>query len=661
MRRLGRHHRAAFLPIKEGTMDASLKEIWERDEDAQPSNPTDNSTFEAILAARLSRRRLLRGATACMVLVGTGLLRGPRLIGAPAVNGFAPVASSREDALIVPSGYARSVLLRWGDPLFAGGQELDPMAQTAATQVRQFGYDCDFIGYLPLPPGSHSSTRGLLSVNHENARAPLMHPGWDLTVESKTREMVEVEIAAHGLSIVEVVRGNDGAWTYIRDSAFNRRITGATPVAIQGPAAGHPLMRTSADPTGLTVLGTLNNCAGGITPWGTVLSGEENFWLYFSGKPEDLSAETLHGLHTRYRLGAGRYGWGRYHDRFDLTKEPHEPNRFGWVVEIDPYDPASVPVKHTALGRMAHEGATIILANDGRPVAYMGDDARFEYLYKFVAAGRYDPANRQANMQLLDSGTLYVARFKDDGTGEWLPLTYGREPLTAVHSFHSQAEVVTNSRRAADLLGATKMDRPEDVEPNPVTGKVYCVMSGNANRKPEQVDTANPRPDNQFGHIIELIEEGGDHTATTFRWEMFLLAGDPQNPDHKADYQGRTDVTPLATPDNLAFDEAGRMWVATDGMDDTLGPNDGVWLVETEGPERGRARQFLSSPVGCEVCGPAFTPDHRTFFIAIQHPGWADKVTYDQPASRWPDYRQDMPPRPSVVAIYRVDGGRVGT
>jgi secreted PhoX family phosphatase len=360
----------------------------------------------------------------------------------------------------------------------------------------------------------------------------------------------------------------------------------------------------------------------------------------------------------------GRYGWERYHARFDLTQEPHEPNRFGWVVEIDPYAPQSVPVKHTAMGRMAHEGATVILAKDGRPVAYMGDDARFEYLYKFVAAGRYDAGNRQANMQLLDSGVLYVARFRDDGSGEWLPLSYGQGPLTEANGFRSQAEVVINTRRAADLLGATKMDRPEDVEPNPVTGKVYCVMTGNANRTPKQVDKANPRPQNKFGHIIELTEDGEDHTATTFRWEIFLLAGDPKNPDHQAYYQGHTDVSPLATPDNLAFDDTGRMWVATDGVDDTLGLNDGVWVVETAGPERGQARQFLSGPVGCEVCGPAFTPDQRTFFVAIQHPGMAtpmDKITYDKPASRWPDEQPDRPPRPSVVAVYREDGGKVGS
>jgi uncharacterized protein len=645
-------------------MDASSKPHWNREEDAYPCNTTDNPTFESVLAARLSRRRFLTGATTGLVMFCAGSLPPPQTARAQATSGFVPVAGSTEDKLITPPGYAYTVVLRWGDPLVASAPAFDPTTQTAATQAQQFGYNCDFIGYLPLPQGSNSSTRGLLGVNHEFTVPRLMHPGWDGKPESVTQEMVEINMAAHGFSVVEIVRGSRGEWTYVRDSAFNRRLTAATPMTIRGPAAGHPLMRTSADPAGLTVLGTLNNCAGGVTPWGTVLTGEENIWLYFTGKPEALSEEALRSLHTRYRLGMGRYGWERYHERFDLMKEPHEPNRFGWVVEIDPYAPQSVPVKHTAMGRMAHEGAAVILSKDGRPVAYMGDDARFEYLYKFVAAGRYDPGNRQANMQLLDSGILSVARFRDDGSGEWLPLTYGQGPLTEANGFRSQAEVLINTRRAADLLGATKMDRPEDVEPNPLTGKVYCVMTGNANRTPEQVDKANPRPQNKFGHIIELTEDGEDHAATQFRWEIFLLAGDPQNPEHQAYYQGRTDVNPLATPDNLAFDDAGRMWVATDGVDDTLGLNDGVWVVETAGPERGRARQFLSGPVGCEVCGPAFTPDQRTFFVAIQHPGMVtptDQIMYDKPASRWPDDRSDLPPRPSVVAISRADGGKVGS
>jgi secreted PhoX family phosphatase len=624
----------------------------------EPVNRSDNPTFASVLEARLSRRRLLTGAVAGVAAAACAPVVRPRVAADHVGAAFTPVAPSTADTLVVPRGYRAQVLLRWGDPLFPGAPGFDPAAQTAAGQARQFGYDNDFIGYVPLPRGSGSSISGLLGVNHESARAPLMWPQWNGQLASKTREMVDVEIAAHGFTVVEVRRRRGGEWSYVSDSPYNRRVTGSTPMVLRGPAAGHPLLRTSADPAGLTVLGTLNNCAGGVTPWGTFLSGEENLWLYFEGKPDEVADAGLRALHQRYGIGAARYGWGRHHGRFDLRREPHEPNRFGWVVEIDPYESGSVPVKHTALGRMAHEGATVIIAASGRPVVYMGDDARFEYLYKFVAEGRYDPGHRAGAHRLLERGTLWVARFHDDGTGDWRPLVFGPDPLTEAAGFRSQAEVMINARRAADLLGATKMDRPEDVEPSPVTGKVYAVMTGNERRTAAQVDKANPRAGVKYGHIIELIEDGGDHTAARFRWDMFILAGDPNQPAQRAAYQGRTDVDPFAMPDNIAFDDVGRMWVATDGNDDTLGPNDGVWVVDTEGPERGRARQFLSGPIGAELCGPAFTPDCRTLFVAVQHPGLVDKVTYDKPGSRFPDYRPGMPPRPCVLAIYREAGGR---
>jgi len=630
----------------------------DRIDDEATVNPSSNRTFQAVLTARLSRRGFLASAGIGMAAAAAGQLAPRRPVEAQGASAFAPVRASNEDKLLLPPGYKHSVLIRWGDPLFPGAAELDPGAQTAARQELQFGYDNDFIGFVPIPEGGNGATRGLLGVNHENARPELMWAAWDGKAE-RSREMCEVEVAAHGFTVVEIARGPQGEWSAVRSSAMNRRITGMTPMAVRGPAAGHALMRTSADPGGTRILGTLNNCAGGVTPWGTILTGEENISNYFRGKAADPSAGKLL---QRYGIaGRGRYmSWGLYQDRFDLAKEPNEPNRFGWVVEIDPYDPASVPVKHTALGRFAHEGATVILGKAGRPVAYMGDDAKFEYLYKFVAASRYDPANRAAALGLLDSGTLYVARLHDDGTGEWLPLVHGQGPLTAANGFPSQAEVVINARGAGDLLGATKMDRPEDVEPSPRTGKVYCALTSNDSRKPEQVDKANPRAVNKYGHILELIEDGGDHGSLRFRWEILLLGGDPKDASHGASYQGRTDVSPLATPDNFAFDDQGRLWVATDGMDDTLGPNDAVFMVDTEGPLRGRSLQFMSAPTGCEVCGPAFTPDNRTFFVAIQHPGLVDKATYASPGSRWPDYRPDMPPRPSVVAIYREDGGKIG-
>ena len=622
------------------------------------SNLSSNDTFTAILRGYISRRALLRGSMVGTALASTQALLPPGVV-ALAAPGFTPLSPSREDRLRTPESYSHSVVVRWGDPVVPGAPAFEPQAQVASKQARQFGYNCDFVGFLPLPVGTRNFAHGLLVVNNEYTDGELMFPEWDGKIDSKTLEMVNIELAAHGVSIVEVQRDASGAWSYVPHSAYNRRLTAETPMAISGPAAGHPWLRTAEDASGTVVRGTLNNCAGGVTPWGTVLTCEENFHAYFGGALEAVPDEAVRALHTRYGL-KDNYGWLRQHARFDVSKEPHEALRFGWVVEIDPYDPQSVPVKRTALGRFKHEAATVTITPGGQVVVYSGDDERFEYIYKFVSAGRYNPADRAANMQLLDAGTLYVARFRDDGSGAWLPLVFNQGPLTPANGFSSPATVLVNTRRAADLLGATKMDRPEDIEVNAKTGKVYAVMTNNTSRKPEQVDAANPRANNKYGHILEMVEEGEDHAATTFRWELFMACGNPAVPEHRAAYQGHTDVSWLATPDNIAFDDAGRMWITTDGQPGAIEVNDGVYVVDTEGADRGRPRLFLSGPAGCEICGPAFTPDYRTFFVAIQHPGEGKGSTFAKPVSRWPDQQADMPPRPSVVAIYRPDGGKVG-
>ncbi len=624
----------------------------------KPVNLSSNETFEAVLQRYISRRAVLKGGIASLVLASTGSLFAPGAKAA-ASAGFTPVSHSAEDKILVPPGYTYNVIIRWGDPVLPGAPEFDPRAQTPEKQAQQFGYNCDFLGFLPLPYGTQNSTHGLLAVNHEFTNPELMFPGWDGKKESKTREMVDIELAAHGLSIIEIRRDSSGAWSYVKDSPYNRRLPLETPITISGPAAGHPWLTTSYDPTGTLVWGTLNNCAGGITPWGTILTAEENIQNYFA-EVETVTDETLKAIHKRYGI-RDRYGWGRYHSRFDLSKEPREPLRFGWIVEIDPYQPRSVPVKRTALGRFSHEAATIVITPERQVVAYTGDDRRFEYLYKFVSAGRYNPTDREANKTLLDSGTLYVAKFHDDGTGEWLPLVFGQGPLKPANGFGSQAEVLINTRRAADLLGATKMDRPEDVQANPKTGKVYAALTNNTQRKPEQVDKANPRPNNRYGHIIEITEDGGNHAATTFHWEIFIACGDPNNPEHQAFYQGHKEVSWFSCPDNVAFDDQGRLWITTDGQPSTIEKNDGAYVVETEGPQRGMAKMFFSAVPGAEVCGPEFTPDNQTFFVAVQHPGDEDGATFEKPASRFPDYQPDMPPRPSVIAIYRPDGGKIGT
>jgi secreted PhoX family phosphatase len=366
--------------------------------------------------------------------------------------------------------------------------------------------------------------------------------------------------------------------------------------------------------------------------------------------------------------GKANHGWARFHDRFDLQKTPNEPNRFGWVVEIDPYDPNSTPVKRTSLGRYKHEAATTALTPDGRVVVYSGDDQRFEYLYRFVSRDRFNPDDRAANKDLLDHGTNSVARFNDDGGVEWLPLVFGEGPLTPANGFRNQADIVIDIRRAADLVKATPMDRPEDVEPSPTTGKVYVVLTNNTSRKAAQVDKANPRADNKYGQILELTppDRDGkpDHAAATFQWDMFIMAGNPADPAHGARYgEGISPSGWLACPDNIAFDARGRLWIATDqGEQQSVnGIGDGIWACDTSGPGRAVTRMFFRTPTGAEMCGPAFTPDDRSLFVAVQHPANDDPTTtYATPSTRWPDFQEGMPPRPSVVSIVKRDGGVIG-
>jgi secreted PhoX family phosphatase len=408
----------------------------------------------------------------------------------------------------------------------------------------------------------------------------------------------------------------------------------------------------------------LNNCAGGVTPWGTWLSCEENFHGYFWGKVPTESAEAKN--HKRYGVAGNWYAWGKFHDRFDVTKEPNEANRFGWIVEIDPFDPGATPKKRTALGRMKHEGAEGVINKDGSYVVYTGDDERFDHVYRFVTAARVDPANQAANRDILDSGELSAARYNTDGSIDWLPLVHGQGPLIAANGFTSQADVLIEARRAADLLGATKMDRPEDVEANRRTGKVYLVLTNNSRRRPDQVDAANPRADNKFGHIIEKTPPDGDHAASQFRWEILLKCGDPAIAPVGATFSAATTHNGwFGMPDNVAVDAQGRLWVATDGNSaPRTGRADGLWGVETEGPGRGTSRHFYRVPSGAELCGPHFTPDDETLFVAVQHPGEADGgakelATFERPSTRWPDFKLDVPPRPAVVAITRRGGGKI--
>lgn len=532
--------------------------------------------FEAVLKKRLSRRAMLQGMAGAGAVAASGPASAFNLLALNLRRGeisdtltFESVEGSTRDAIVLPRGYDESVIIRWGDSLEPNVPDLDTstiidggLTTTGAAerQAAQFGYNCDAVEFFSLPAASSNSDFGLVAVNHEYTNDALLfptfgdeaaHPGPDGSFDisdfhAQNPEAVGVMKACHGVSVVEV-RKIGSTWEYIKDSPFNRRITGDTPIQITGPAAGHPFLQTAADSTGTVVNGTYNNCAGGRTPWGTYLSAEENFDQYFGNftayaESPDADPKIVE-FHRRIPLpgGRSRRGFEFGDGRFDAGANPTEPFRFGWIVEIDPYQPFATPKKRTAMGRFKHECATAIQASTGQLVVYSGDDARMEYVYKFVTADAVS-TNRRENEDLLDKGTLYVAKFNDDGTGEWLAIDWASQPALQTE-FDSQAEVLINTRRAGDILGATPMDRPEDVEANPVTNRVYVACTNNTRRTFDEgsrnfqgrelstvPDKQNPRGPNRYGHIMEIIETGDNNAATTFDWEIFMLCGDPGRP-----------------------------------------------------------------------------------------------------------------------------------
>ncbi|MCF6736863.1 PhoX family phosphatase [Blastococcus sp. KM273129] len=720
--------------------------------DTAVPNQTDNPTFAEVVETAFSRRSILKAAGAGALLVAAGPVASaaareqqPVPTGGgvtPAPGGdltFQPVEQNFLDELVTASGYRYSVVMRWGDPVLPGAPPFRIDRQTPEAQAMQFGYNCDYIGFLPL---DDRDRQALLVVNHEYTNEQLMFAGVASESAPTTPEQKRIAMMAHGISVVEVQRhGRTGEWRPVRNGRRNRRITADTPMELTGPAAGSPYLRTSADPQGRTVLGTLNNCAGGMTPWGTTLHGEENFNQYF-GTTTPITESAKEPRLARYGVSttrpAGRR-WDEVDARFDLAREPNEVNRFGWVVEVDPYDPASTPKKRTALGRFKHEGANVQIAEDGRVVAYSGDDERFDYIYKFVSRKTYRPgtdsASRAHNLTLLEDGDLYVARFvgdspaaeidgsgalpadgEFDGYGEWIPLVEdGRSMIPG----KDVAWVLTFTRLAADRLGKqldgngdfpdpanpvvvdpalvpTRMDRPEDIQVNPVNGRVYAALTNNSartgvNGRPG-ADEANPltrsyafepadeeagtpatfeqQPGNRNGHVIEW-EETGSAGGTSFTWRIFLVCGDPQYPGTYFAGYDRSKVSAISCPDNLEFDPAGNLWISTDGnvlsvrnqaVGTLGGTNDGLFAVPTAGPERGHLKAFLTVPLGAECSGPLITRDARSVFVAVQHPGETTGSTVENPSSRWPDFQAYRPfPRPSVAVVYRTDGGRVGS
>jgi secreted PhoX family phosphatase len=665
-----------------------------------------SSTFSQLLQQRLTRRAVLQSATAAATLASM-----PSLLSAASSASlrFAPIAGSKEDAVVLPPGYTYDIIARWGDSLFSAVPDLDSSKLASGClfesfaherQRKQFGQNCDAIHFFPLDREGH---RGLLCVNHEYTDASLMfvdHPGFGAVTNGRGRaytaqhpEVVAVAQASLGVSVVEIVRAK-GGWRRVKDSRFNRRITADTPVEIGGIARGSALMRTHADPSGTRALGTFSGCAGGETPWGTYLTAEENiqdFFANFAALEADEKADPfVVAAHSRWRMWSKNSPncWEVTDARFDLTREPNEPFRFGWIVEIDPRRPDKAPVKRTSLGRFAHEGASPIVGKTGRVSVYMGDDDKFEHVYKFVSHERFDANNADGNRDLLDTGTLYVARFDANGSGRWLPLVYdAKGPLNAASGFRDQADVVIKARAAATLLGATPMDRPEDVEANPTSGRIYISCTNNELRTVDDrgrsyagrevdagPDAANPRGQNHWGHIIELREHDDDHASLEFNWEVFLLAGDPaggkfitdltelrsgldRDSTYYAGFKQANELSPIGSPDNIGFGPDGNLWIVTDGPQ-PRGTNNGCYVCPTSGPDRGHLQQFMSGPVGAEICGCQFSPDATTLFLSIQHPGEGGSVR--EPRSHWPD-GPGTQPRATVIAVRKLDGGRIGS
>ncbi|QDU99182.1 PhoX family protein [Lignipirellula cremea] len=653
-----------------------------------------------LIERRFNRRSLLRGALSAGVLATTGCYAAPAsgpvaaaagpvakpAAGKPApvpnpaapISGFQELPHTRTDGSgadpathHLPYGFRTQVVMQWGDRLFPKAPAFDAAAQTPASQLQQFGYNNDFVAFLPLPRGSQNSDHGLLVVNHEYTNVELMFPGLGEDRTAMTPEQIDTEMAAHGMSVVEIRRvekQGDYQWETVLDSKYNRRLSALeTNFAIAGPVAGSERLKTTASP-GREIVGTVNNCSGGVTPWGTVLSGEENIQEYFGGGPTEPDA--AHREADNFgRLGIDnhpRYLWYKTKPLFNLTEEPHAPNCFGWVVEMDPFTPDSQPIKRTALGRMRHEGAATIVCPDGRLVVYLGDDEANQHLYKFVSRDACTPDDPAKNADLLNHGVLYTATLTGDGVVEWKPLVFGQGPLTAENGFTSQADVLIETRRAAQLLGATPMDRPEDVEVEPSTGEVFVLLTNNRNR--EETNEANPRPHNSHGHILEMnvpeVAGGFDHAALKYTWTVLLCGGAPSDKvkapgdevdgDYPGWYQGAEPAGWLSCPDNCTFDHNGRIWIATDGADKAAGFADGLYACDTHGPHKGQPRLFFTAPIGSEVCGPCFTPDGSTLFLAVQHPG--EGSVFDNPTTHWPaglpggDVKPG-PPKPAVIAI----------
>ncbi|SEH99114.1 PhoX family protein [Pseudomonas asplenii] len=627
----------------------------------------ENQSTDLEQMVGLSRRSFISAGALC----GAALFLGGNLLtrsvmaastGTPPgkLLGFDSIAAATSDSLSLPPGYTSSVLISWGQPLEKNGPAFDPSGNgTAKAQEVQFGDNNDGMSLFPFPGDDN---RALMAINNEytNYRYLFAHGG-----QPQSLEDVHKAQASEGVSVIEIQR-NDDQWHFVQGSPYNRRIHGNTPIRIGGPAAGHPWLQTRADKQGRKVLGTFQNCANGKTPWGTYLTCEENFTDCFGSSNAE---QKFDAAQKRYGAVATskEIGWHVHDPRFDLALNPNELNRHGWVVEIDPFDPQSTPVKRTALGRFKHENAALAETRDGRAVVYMGDDERGEFIYKFISRDKINHKNPKANRDLLDHGTLYVARFdngdgnpdRPKGAGEWVELSFGKHGINADSGFTSQAEVLIHARLAASVVKATRMDRPEWIVVSPIDGQVYCTLTNNAKRGEDgqPVGGPNPREKNVYGQILRWHAAGNDHGADTFEWGLFVVAGNP-GVHAGTPKGGSSNINPqnmFNSPDGLGFDKAGRLWILTDGDYSNAGDFAGMGNNQMlcADPASGEIRRFMVGPVACEVTGISFSPDQKTLFVGIQHPG-------ETGGSTFPEHLPNGKPRSSVMAIRREDGGIIG-
>ncbi|GAD76393.1 putative phosphatase [Vibrio azureus NBRC 104587] len=613
--------------------------------------------FNRFVEAAMSRRRFLKVTSAA----GTAGFLAASPIGQAIANaiprksqlmGFEAVPISTNDTVKVPKGYQADVLISWGDAIKKGAPAFS-QSNNAKAQELQFGDNNDGMTFFLI-----ASDRAVLVVNNEYTNNEYLyeHQGNNISADDVRKAQ-----AAHGVSVVELKKSN-GKWRVNVDGRLNRRITAYTEMEMTGVAAGHALLKTNADKSGKKILGTFNNCANGQTPWGTYLTCEENFNGYFA----NTSGKELGDRYKRYGLGDKDrgYDWYKYDARFDMAKDPNEPHRHGWVVEVDPMNPNAVPKKRSALGRFKHENAALIINNDGHVVVYLGDDERGEHLYKFISKNKY-VAGADSNRDLLEEGTLYVAKFtgtegKLNGTGMWLELTWGKNGLTPENGFPDAASVMIFAREAATQVGATTMDRPEWVAVHPDNRHVFCTLTNNKHRgvkESQPLNDVNPREKNPYGHIVRWRPMKDDHSAGTFKWDIYVLAGNPEV--HESGLMVGSDNinkdNMFNSPDGIGFDLAGRLWIQTDGKYSNKGDFAGMGNNQMlcSDPQTGEIRRFLTGPIACEITGLTFSPDYKTMFVGVQHPG------EDLAPSHFPEGGKSIP-RSSVIMITRTDGGIIG-